>query len=382
MKTETAISVVVPIYNASAYLREALNSLLAQTFKNFEAICVNDGSTDDSLDILRSYADKDSRIRIIDQPNGGYGKAMNTGFDASVGKYLAILEPDDYLPENAYEVLYKLAEEYQLDIAKGCVQKFIGDGADRVFSEPSSFAKGNLNVTFCPRNTLGVFRFNMNTWTCLYNIDFLRKNNIRHNESAGAAYQDNGMFILSFSYANKLRCVNDVVNFHRMDNPQSSNKRMHKNPNIMRDEYAYIRHKLQQTPEIWKKTQAAYVLLRMMNHRSIYDKLQYGMQLEYLEEYRKELLEMQNMDCSMLSAENQKFMKEILQSPLLHMLCNALREELKVSSSSIINNFKARNGETSLKEVKALSGEGKAPKKRKRRSFFGLSIGKKNNSLN
>ena len=108
------ISVVLPIYNAAAYLRPALDSLLAQSLSDWEAICVNDGSTDNSLEILREYAAMDRRFRILDGPNGGYGKAMNRGMDAAAGKYIAILEPDDELPRHAYRHLYASGETYRV----------------------------------------------------------------------------------------------------------------------------------------------------------------------------------------------------------------------------------------------------------------------------
>ena len=91
------ISVIIPIYNAERYLREAMNSVINQSFADIEIICINDGSTDNSLEIINQYALKDERIKIIDKPNEGYGKTINRGLEEAKGEFAAVFEPDDIL---------------------------------------------------------------------------------------------------------------------------------------------------------------------------------------------------------------------------------------------------------------------------------------------
>ena len=91
------ISVLVPIFNVEKYLREALDSLVQQTFQDFEVICINDGSTDHSLEIIQAYQQQDSRFCILDKTNSGYGDSMNQGLKLARGEYIAILEPDDWI---------------------------------------------------------------------------------------------------------------------------------------------------------------------------------------------------------------------------------------------------------------------------------------------
>ncbi len=98
-------SVVVPVYNVEAYLPQCLDSLLAQTFGDFEAVCVNDGSTDGSLSILEGYAARDNRIRIISQPNRGLSAARNTGMDAARGDYILFLDSDDWLESSSLQAI-------------------------------------------------------------------------------------------------------------------------------------------------------------------------------------------------------------------------------------------------------------------------------------
>jgi glycosyltransferase involved in cell wall biosynthesis len=110
------ISVVVPVYNVEKYLKECIDSIINQTLEDIEIICVNDGSTDSSLEILNDYAKKDSRIIVINKSNSGYGHTMNMGLNAATGEYVGIIESDDFADKNMFEDLYKLAKEYDADI--------------------------------------------------------------------------------------------------------------------------------------------------------------------------------------------------------------------------------------------------------------------------
>jgi glycosyltransferase involved in cell wall biosynthesis len=104
------ISIVVPIYNVAQYLPSCLNTILNQTFKNFELILVNDGSTDESGEICDKFSQQDNRINVIHKDNNGVSAARNTGIEQSKGKYLAFVDPDDHLEASMYEKLYQKAE--------------------------------------------------------------------------------------------------------------------------------------------------------------------------------------------------------------------------------------------------------------------------------
>ena len=114
---EIKVSVVVPIYNASDYLRPALDSVLQQTLSDIEIICVDDGSTDSSLDIIKEYLERDSRIRIITETNAGPAHARNNGMRRARGEYIAFLDADDFLEPTFLESLYEIAKRDNLDIA-------------------------------------------------------------------------------------------------------------------------------------------------------------------------------------------------------------------------------------------------------------------------
>ena len=110
------ISVIIPIYNAEKYLSDTLESVLSQSFTGFEVIAVNDGSTDGSLGLLKIYAERDSRIRIIDKPNTGVSDTRNVAIKAAKGEYLAFLDADDVYAENYLKRMYGVAEEREADI--------------------------------------------------------------------------------------------------------------------------------------------------------------------------------------------------------------------------------------------------------------------------
>ena len=111
-------SVIIPIYNVERYLEASLDSLRAQTLGDFEAICVNDGSTDGSRRLLQRYLDEDPRFRVIDKENSGYGASMNRGLAEACGEYVAILEPDDLYEPDALEKLIDAAESADAEVAK------------------------------------------------------------------------------------------------------------------------------------------------------------------------------------------------------------------------------------------------------------------------
>ena len=119
------ISVIVPIYNMEPLLPRCLDSLAAQTLRDLEIICVDDGSTDGSGGIVRKYASGDSRFRLITQENSGRAEARNAGIRAAAAPYLGFADPDDYVEPDMYERLYRLAEESGADMVQCSYSPFL-----------------------------------------------------------------------------------------------------------------------------------------------------------------------------------------------------------------------------------------------------------------
>lgn len=116
-KRKLLISIIVPIYNMEQHLKKCISSIIAQTYQNIEIILINDGSTDKSKKICEDFANKDDRIKIINQKNKGVSGARNAGIDIAKGEYLGFIDPDDYISEDMYEILYNLITKYVADIS-------------------------------------------------------------------------------------------------------------------------------------------------------------------------------------------------------------------------------------------------------------------------
>lgn len=232
------VSVIVPVYNVAAYLSECLNSILNQTLKEIEIICVDDGSTDGSGEILDRYAGKEQRMKVLHQKNRGYGAAMNTGLDIAQGEFIGIVESDDCILPDMYETLYATAVSEELDLVKSeayywykniCYQKRIHySHLDPYFNQ----VLGNLD-----RNIL--CKFYMNIWTGIYRKDFLDRYGIRFHESPGASYQDNGFWMQTMLYCKRAKWLNQAFYLYRQDNETASVKRKDK-VLAMTEEYEYL----------------------------------------------------------------------------------------------------------------------------------------------
>lgn len=125
--TAPLVTLIIPVYNAAEYLKECLNSVQAQTYPNFEALLVNDGSTDSSADICRGYAETDSRFVLIDKPNTGVSDSRNHALELARGKYLQFLDSDDWLTPDATEALVHAAECTGADLVLAHFYRVVGD---------------------------------------------------------------------------------------------------------------------------------------------------------------------------------------------------------------------------------------------------------------
>lgn len=215
------VSVLVPIYNVEKYLEQCLDSLAAQTFGDFEAICINDGSTDGSREIIQRYLDADPRFRVIDKPNSGYGASMNRGFDAARGKYVGILESDDFFEPDALQKLVSAAEENGSDVVKANFWLYWSCPAERreLFRVVDSIEGGH---TMRPLDDQAIFFRKPSIWSAVYRREFLTSNAIRFLETPGASYQDAGFNFKVWASAERVTFIEDPVLFYRQDNEASS----------------------------------------------------------------------------------------------------------------------------------------------------------------
>ena len=127
-KGKPELSVIVPIFNSELYLEKCVESILNQTFENFEVILVDDGSSDRSLDICRKYEQKDKRVRVISKPNGGLIRARKTGLTAAAGRFIGFVDSDDWIEPDMYQELIKYMKEMGCDlVSSGIIRDFEKD---------------------------------------------------------------------------------------------------------------------------------------------------------------------------------------------------------------------------------------------------------------
>ena len=216
------VSIIVPICNVEKYLYQCLNSLISQTLKEIEIICVNDGSTDSSLSILLDVQKQDNRIIIIDKINTGYGDSVNKGIQAAKGKYIGIVESDDFASETMFELLYTTAEKYDADMVKGNYYSYYTKGTKAEFSEYLKPLPYDIILSEEERKQL-IFA-EPAIWCGLYKKSLLEKNAIFFLTTPGASYQDTGFAYKTAFSAEKIVLIKDAILYYRKDNINSSVK--------------------------------------------------------------------------------------------------------------------------------------------------------------
>lgn len=209
------ISIIIPVYNASKYLAECLDSVLVQTFTDIEIICINDGSTDDSLQILKAYQQKDSRIIIIDQKNGGVSAARNAGLAIAQGKYIGFVDSDDTVNPDYFDTLFKAAERHHADmvfsrsLSDSCAIKYnrlYNQQEIREFILPLYFKEDGHN----------------SVWNKLYSAEVIRENNIIF--PVGKTHGEDAVFNIHFLLHTSTLYTLDYSGYHYRETEGSATR--------------------------------------------------------------------------------------------------------------------------------------------------------------
>lgn len=200
------ISVIVPVYNIEKYLPRCINSILDQTYKNWEAIFVNDGSTDNSLKILEEYKKIDERIKIIDKKNAGSGAARNDGIENSRGEYIAFLDSDDWYEKNFLEKLYNNLIENNSDVAM-CNPKMTYDDMSKN-KKINTYFFNEIELNKTPEKILGILAMPV-VWNKLYKKEIIVKNGIKFPNCSFC--EDVEFLYKTFLYVNKVSKIEDAL---------------------------------------------------------------------------------------------------------------------------------------------------------------------------
>ena len=244
------VSVLVPIYNVEKYLRECLDSLINQTLDNIEIILINDSSTDSSLQIIQEYRFKDKRIKVINKSNTGYGHSMNVGLDVAKGKYIGIVEPDDFVNEKMFEDLYDIITKFDSDIVKSEHYEYSTNNNLQA-RKTGTFVSYKTNTPITAKQYPALIKMQPTIWSCLYKKEFLNNNNIKFLETKGASFQDTSFFFKTMCLAKSIVLTSKAYYYYRQDNINSSVKAKDKIYSIC-DEYDEIDNFLNANPEIKK----------------------------------------------------------------------------------------------------------------------------------
>lgn len=197
------ISIIVPIYNAEKYLNKCIESLINQTKKELEFILINDGSTDNSEEIIKSY--KDKRIKYFKNENQGIGKTRNFGIEKATGKYIMFVDSDDYIDKNMAKLMFDKAFSNSLDMVVCDYYKVINN--ENIEEKLPSFKPTTLKNS--PDLLCGI---NLSPWNKIYKTSLIKDNNIKFVENL--KYEDAPFVIEALDKANKVGKVNKCLNYY------------------------------------------------------------------------------------------------------------------------------------------------------------------------
>lgn len=210
------VSIIIPVYNVEQYLVECLDSVVNQSFRDIEIVVVNDGSTDNSLNIIKQYMGKDDRIKLIDKKNEGTGLARNTGIRMAKSKYFMLLDSDDCLALNAIEVLYSKMRESDCDILIFNGLSFEDYGGKKCWTKNPYFALDKNDEDIFATGLEWVERTGgeiQQPGMKIYNRNFIVENNVEFSDSCSG--EDYYFFFLSMIRAQRVGYIHHVVYYRR-----------------------------------------------------------------------------------------------------------------------------------------------------------------------
>jgi len=287
------VSIIMPSLNVGPYIEECVDSVLAQTLKEIEVICVDAGSTDGTLEKLQAYEQKDPRVHVVLSDRKSYGYQVNLGFDHAHGEYLGIVETDDFAEPDMFEKLYTAAKRDDLDVCKAGFYFYWSK--PEVKNEPSPIASEVMaSRVFCPLTDfrapleqVDFFNIKPSIWSAIYRRSFIEEQGIRLNETPGASFQDTAFNFKVYALAKRVRLLTDCVLHYRQDNEQSSIN----NPGkvyCLCDEYQVIDEFLDSHPELKGKLEGIKVRLKYDGYIWNVNRLDESLKMEFLERASQE----------------------------------------------------------------------------------------------
>ena len=218
---EPLVSIILPTYNVEEYLQQSIESIINQTYKNLEIIFVNDGSSDQSVEIIERYMKNDARINLLNQDNLGVSAARNNGLNHATGKYVIFWDPDDYFALNAIECLVLQAEKTDADVCVCNASPFISDSGKSIYHPyivPPFPDADTFSWRDCPNHIF--FVASSVPWNKLVRHSLLKDNDIRFREEI-TYLVDNEYMVLVMCYAKRITVCKKKLIYYRMNRPNS-----------------------------------------------------------------------------------------------------------------------------------------------------------------
>ncbi len=258
----------MPSLNVIKHIEECLDSVVNQTLKDIEIICVDAGSTDGTLATIKQYMKQDNRIHLIISDRKSYGYQMNLGMDFATGEYIGIVETDDYVEPGAFAYLYGIAKEHVADFARGTANCFYGTDArfgTEILANPNVMSDSMIVVN--PSKHPELNATDTFLWTGIYRAEFIKQ--IRFHETSGAAFQDiSQMFRILMTAKKAVYTDKRIYNYrHGEEEASSYNRNIFK---FTREEYQYIRDlvpdiepswELEYYKKLWGQTYSNFVAM-------------------------------------------------------------------------------------------------------------------------
>ena len=261
-----SVSVIMYVKNGMPYFERALKSVCDQSLKSIEILVVDGGSSDGTLELVNKYAKNDSRIRVLNCSAGSVGAQFNLGLKEASGKYIGIVESDDYVLPEMYESLYAVAEMHNSDMVRADNYIFWGEQSEEIKIRTNVSSKGDVygkNISYEENPMTAMIGGSF--WTGLYRKDFLMENAIMMNESSGASYQDFGFLFLTSVMARSIYYFKEAFYCYRKDNPNSSCNSP-KNRMAVQNEYKFLMAELKKR-DMWEKCKDYYLMWFLRNER-------------------------------------------------------------------------------------------------------------------
>ena len=221
MKQHPKVSILMPSLNSGDFIRECMESVLNQTLQDIEIICIDAGSTDGTLEILREYERKDPRIRVIVSDKKSMGYQYNLGLDAAVGDYIGMVETDDWVEADTFECLWMAASRQDVDIV--AANQYLYYTKPEIYNQRfENLRRCPYEKVFCPKDVLHSFAVKPLIWSAIYRRSMLKDNNIRFNETPGASFQDTGFHFLVMTVAKTAFFLDRYFYHYRSDGETQS----------------------------------------------------------------------------------------------------------------------------------------------------------------